>query len=107
MIPYVESFNGKLEGELLGGELSTSLQEARVVIEQYRVEYNLERPHSALGYQTRCGGCRGEKPAAPEFSTRCCGELHQGALLTACGKLTHLGTPMRPGTENGVLTNRR
>jgi putative transposase len=49
---YVESFNGKLEDELLGGELFTSLLEARVVIEQYRVEYNHERPHSSLGYRT-------------------------------------------------------
>ena len=49
---YVESFNGKLEDELLGRELFTSLREAKVLIEQYRVEYNHHRPHSALGYQT-------------------------------------------------------
>jgi putative transposase len=69
MIPYVESFNGKLEDELLGGELFTSLQEARVVIEQYRVEYNLERPHSALGYQTPAqfaASCRSRDAAGAE-----------------------------------------
>jgi putative transposase len=49
---YVESFNGKLEDELLGRELFTSLTEAKVLIEQYRLEYNHERPHSSLGYQT-------------------------------------------------------
>jgi transposase InsO family protein len=49
---YLESFNGKLEDELLGRELFTSLTEAQVLVEQWRVEYNLERPHSALGYQT-------------------------------------------------------
>ncbi len=49
---YVESFNGKLEDELLGREIFTSLLEAKVLIEQYRVEYNHERPHSSLDYQT-------------------------------------------------------
>jgi putative transposase len=49
---YLESFNGKLEDELLGREIFTSLLEAKVVIEQYRVAYNHERPHSSLGYQT-------------------------------------------------------
>jgi transposase InsO family protein len=49
---YVESFNGKLEDELLGRELFTSLTEAKVLIEQYRVEYNHERPHSSLDYRT-------------------------------------------------------
>ena len=49
---YLESFNGKLEDELLGRELFTSLTEAKVLIEQYRLQYNHERPHSALGYRT-------------------------------------------------------
>ena len=49
---YVESFNGKLEDELLGREVFTSLTEAKVLIEQYRLEYNHERPHSSLDYQT-------------------------------------------------------
>jgi transposase InsO family protein len=49
---YVESFIGKLEDELLGRELFTSLNEAKVLVEQYRLEYNHERPHSALDYQT-------------------------------------------------------
>lgn len=49
---YVESFNGKLDDELLGREVFTSLAEAKVLIEQYRLGYNHERPHSALGYRT-------------------------------------------------------
>jgi transposase InsO family protein len=53
---YCESFNGKLRDECLNGEIFYSLQEAQVVIEQWRVEYNTRRPHSALGY----------RPPAPE-----------------------------------------
>ena len=49
---YVESFNGKLEDELLGREIFHTLAESKVIIEQYRIEYNHERPHSSLGYQT-------------------------------------------------------
>ena len=49
---YSETFNGKLQDELLQGELFTSLLEARVLIKQWRREYNEERPHSSLGYQT-------------------------------------------------------
>jgi len=48
---YCESFNGKLLDECLNGEIFYSLKEAQVVIEEWRVEYNTRRPHSALGYR--------------------------------------------------------
>ena len=48
---YVESFNSKLRDELLNGEVFTTLTEAKVLIEQWRREYNHFRPHSALGYR--------------------------------------------------------
>jgi transposase InsO family protein len=53
---YVESFNGKLRDELLNREIFTTLTEARILIEQWRREYNHIRPHSSLGY----------RPPAPE-----------------------------------------
>jgi transposase InsO family protein len=53
---YIESFNGKLRDELLDREIFTTLEEAKVLIEQWRRNYNQVRPHSALGYQ----------PPAPE-----------------------------------------
>jgi transposase InsO family protein len=49
---FNESFNSRLRDELLNGELFTSLPEAKVVTEDYRLEYNHRRPHSSLGYQT-------------------------------------------------------
>ena len=48
---YVESFNGKMRDELLNREIFYTLEEARVLIEEWRKEYNQVRPHSALGYQ--------------------------------------------------------
>jgi transposase InsO family protein len=48
---YIESFNGKLRDELLNREIFTTLLEAKVLIEQWRREYNHIRPHSSLGYK--------------------------------------------------------
>jgi len=48
---YCESFNGKLRDECLNGEIFYSLKEAQILIERWRVEYNTQRPHSALGYR--------------------------------------------------------
>lgn len=46
---WIESFNGRVRDELLNGELFTSLLEAKVVVEDWRQDYNRNRPHSALG----------------------------------------------------------
>ena len=48
---YIESFNGRLRGELLNGELFYTLKEAQIIIEKWRKEYNTIRPHSSLGYK--------------------------------------------------------
>jgi putative transposase len=37
---YVESFNGRLRDELLNGEIFTTLKEAQIVIESWRLHYN-------------------------------------------------------------------
>ncbi len=50
--PYIESFNGKFRDECLNREMFTSILEARVVVEDWRREYNEKRPHSSLGYVT-------------------------------------------------------
>jgi putative transposase len=47
--PYVESFGSRLRDELLAVELFSCLAEAQVLIEDWRQDYNLHRPHSALG----------------------------------------------------------
>lgn len=47
---YIESFNGRLRDECLNEHWYINLAHARSVIERWRIEYNTERPHSALGY---------------------------------------------------------
>jgi putative transposase len=49
---YIESFNGKFRDECLNEHWFLSMRHARTVIADWRVEYNEERPHSALDYQT-------------------------------------------------------
>jgi putative transposase len=46
--PFVESFNGRLRDELLNIEEFGSLTEAKLIIEDWRTEYNTYRPHPAL-----------------------------------------------------------
>lgn len=46
--PFVESFNGRVRDELLDVEQFSCLAEARVVIGDWREDYNHHRPHSAL-----------------------------------------------------------
>jgi putative transposase len=47
---FVESFHGRFRDECLNREQLWTLTEARVVIGDYRSEYNQLRPHSRLGY---------------------------------------------------------
>lgn len=49
---YVESFNGRMRDELLNETLFLSLDHARAEIAAWVEDYNGERPHSALGYET-------------------------------------------------------
>ena len=81
-----ESFNGKLREECLNGEIFYSLKEARIVIEQWRQQYNRVRPHAVLAY----------RPPAPGglYPT-----LEPGSKASSDNVicLTSLGTKSRPG----------
>ena len=65
---WIESFNGRLRDEPLNGWQFDSLLEAKVSIEDWRIDYNLNRPHSAHGDLT-----------PSEFANRWA-EQHQPAL---------------------------
>ena len=47
---FAESFNGRLRDECLNANWFTSLGDARKKIEDWRQDYNQERPHSSLNY---------------------------------------------------------
>jgi putative transposase len=46
---YIETFNGSLRDECLNLHWFETLTEARQLIEAWRVDYNVSRPHMALG----------------------------------------------------------
>jgi putative transposase len=46
---YIESFNGKFRDECLNEHWFSTLEDARRTIEDWRRDYNEQRPHSALG----------------------------------------------------------
>ena len=48
----IESFNGRLRDECLNVHLFWSLEDAREKLEEWRLDYNSFRPHSALGQLT-------------------------------------------------------
>ena len=49
---FIESFNARLRDELLNETVFSSLNEARILLEQWRRDYNTHRPHSRLGWLT-------------------------------------------------------
>jgi putative transposase len=49
---HIESFNGKFRDECLSQHWFVSLVDARRIIEQWRIDYNTVRPHSALANLT-------------------------------------------------------
>jgi putative transposase len=46
---FIESFNGRLRDELLNETLFVSLAHARAALADWKDDYNLFRPHSAIG----------------------------------------------------------
>ncbi len=49
---FVESFNGRLRQECLNQHWFLSLEDAQERVDRWRVDYNEQRPHSALGNRT-------------------------------------------------------
>ena len=84
---YIESFNGKLRDEILNREIFYSVREAKVIVENWRLEYNNLRPHSGLGYKS---------PAEFALSCIACAsptaQLQQYTGEQACNSLIEAGT---------------
>ena len=74
---YAESFNGKCRDECLNMELFDSEAEAQTIVATWRRDYNTQRPHSSLNYQTpaefraawdKQGALKSEAPQAEQVS---------------------------------------
>lgn len=60
--PFVESFNGKVRDELLNVEQFSCLAEARVLVSDWREDYNHHRPHSSLAMKAPAAFAAGWTP---------------------------------------------
>jgi len=69
VIGWIESFNGRLRDECLNIEDFASLLEARVVIEDWRHDYNHYRPHRSLGGQTPAAYAHNHRTRQPTTTT--------------------------------------
>jgi putative transposase len=49
---YAESFHGRLRDEFLAMEIFDGVRDARALTASWKDQYNTQRPHSSLGYQT-------------------------------------------------------
>jgi putative transposase len=88
--PFVESFNSRVRDELLAVEVFSCLAEAKVMIEDYRQDYNRCRPHRAHGLMTPAAFATGWReahlaaaPASAELRRR-----YASAPFDADGSLT-------------------
>jgi putative transposase len=75
---FIESFNGRFRDECLNDHWFTSLDEARRIIEDWRVDYNNERPHTSLDNLTPEEFLAKERE---KFST----DMPVETVLTSCG----------------------
>jgi putative transposase len=79
---YAESFHGRLRDEFLAMEIFDGVRDARTLTASWRDEYNTQRPHSSLGYQTparfaaACAASASAKASAPA--------AHAGSLGHPC-----------------------
>jgi putative transposase len=60
---FAESFNGRFRDECLNLHWFASLEEVRQTVEAWRIDYNTERPHRALGQQTPAAWAAAWAPA--------------------------------------------
>ena len=67
---FVESFHGRFRDECLNREQLHTLTEARVVIGDYRQEYNTLRPHCRLGYLSPTAYARLQPPSPAPLGLR-------------------------------------
>jgi putative transposase len=67
---FAESFNDKLRNECLNEHWFMSLQEARDIIEAWRMDYNHSRPHSSLNDLTPMEFIRQQQEMATESGQR-------------------------------------
>ena len=70
---FIESFNARVRAECLNAHVFESLEDAKNILTNCRIDYNQVRPHSAWGMLTpeefAASSQRNEVPVNQNFST--------------------------------------
>ncbi len=79
---FVESFNGRFRDECLNEHWFLGLQHARDIIEEWRLDYNQNRPHGSLNRMTPAEFARkwNFPPPPEEGEGTCLGKGHKSML---------------------------
>ena len=62
---FIEAFNGRFRVECLNAHWFLSLADAREKLETWRVDYNEQRPHSAIGNRVPIDLMKSERATNP------------------------------------------
>lgn len=65
---FTESLNGKIRDECLNEHWFETLREAKEIIENWRLDYNTVRPHSALNYETPAAYAAAQGPGSARLA---------------------------------------
>ena len=83
---FVESFNGRMRDELLNETMFRNLAHAWIGIHYWAHDYNINRPHSTLGYETPEAIAKRLNPA-----TDCHAAPHESPAQQSVAKLAPNG----------------
>jgi putative transposase len=91
---FIESFNGRFRDECLNENWFTDLEDAKRTIEAWRIQYNTERPNSALNNETpvclQKGSKKGYQPRdKSEASTASNEGLRSGHATSFASVMSH------------------
>ena len=87
---YVESFNGKFREECLNQNRFQDISEAKIIVEEWRKDYNNNRSHSTPGYLTPKEYLKRKKEEETEKVYLCIGEIWVGLTLFCKGSYSNL-----------------
>ena len=94
---FVESFNGRMRDELLNETMFRNMAHARTAIRELTTDYNDERPHSALGYQTPKAFAERLFTATESRAAPLTSSAHLSVAPPALNSVSTHRTPVPPG----------
>jgi putative transposase len=102
---YIERKNRTIQRELLNAYLFYSLNEVRIMCEEWRQDYNQERPHKALGYLSPIRYLNQWKNRQTETSRKEGLSTPANENNLSCEVRQVVGNPPAKNDQNSLLAN--